>query len=281
MNNLVFQSDFGLLDGAVSAMVGVALNEDSKLKIHHITHDVPVYNIFEGSYRLLQTVPYWPKGTVFVSVVDPGVGTSREAVVVKTSLGHYIVTPNNGSLTHIMEDMEITDARLINVRRPKSEESHTFHGRDIFALAGAMIASDETNFKNIGPSFELTSLKKLPLYKNETFDDSVLGSIESLDVRFGSLWTSIKEEVFANLDIGLYESVDVSIYNSRYLVYQQVLPFVRSFGDVPIGASMVYLNSMNRIGIAINQGSFAKAYGIGTGHQWEIKLAKISTNKQQ
>lgn len=78
---LVFQSDFGLVDGAVSAMEGVALGVDPSLKIHHLTHDITPYNIFEGSYRLFQTVNYWPEGTVFVSVVDPGVGTKRKSVV--------------------------------------------------------------------------------------------------------------------------------------------------------------------------------------------------------
>ena len=87
MNNnlLVLQSDFGLVDGAVSAMIGVALEESPTLKIHHLTHDITPYNIFEGSYRLFQTVDYWPEGTTFVSVVDPGVGSKRKSVVAKTA----------------------------------------------------------------------------------------------------------------------------------------------------------------------------------------------------
>ena len=91
-NLLVLQSDFGLVDGAVSAMVGVALQEDSNLKIHHLTHDITPYNIFEGSYRLFQTVEYWPQGTTFVSVVDPGVGSDRKSVVALTERNQYIVT---------------------------------------------------------------------------------------------------------------------------------------------------------------------------------------------
>ena len=82
---LVFQSDFGLVDGAVAAMYGVALDVDNDLKIFNLTHDITPYNIWEASYRLYQSVEYWPKGTVFVSEVDPGVGSSRKSVVAKTS----------------------------------------------------------------------------------------------------------------------------------------------------------------------------------------------------
>ena len=98
---LVFQSDFGLVDGAVSAMEGVSIGVDSDIRIHHLTHDITPYNIFEASYRLFQTIEYWPTGTVFVSVVDPGVGSKRKSAVAKTKAGQYIVTPDNGTLTHI------------------------------------------------------------------------------------------------------------------------------------------------------------------------------------
>ena len=96
---VVFQSDFGLKDGAVSAMKGVAMGVSSDLKLFDLTHEIPAYNIWQAAYRLEQTVPYWPAGTVFVSVVDPGVGTSRKSVVLKTKTGQYIVTPDNGTLT--------------------------------------------------------------------------------------------------------------------------------------------------------------------------------------
>ncbi|MDU4838709.1 MAG: SAM-dependent chlorinase/fluorinase, partial [Streptococcus salivarius] len=86
-NLLVLQSDFGLVDGAVSAMIGVALQEEPSLGVHHLTHEITPYNTFEASYRLFQTVEYWPEGTTFVSVVDPGVGFSRKSVVALTKTG--------------------------------------------------------------------------------------------------------------------------------------------------------------------------------------------------
>src|ERR1700686_2286120 len=93
---VVFQTDFGLKDGAVSEMKGVAMGVSTDLKLFDLTHEIPAYNIWEAAYRLEQTVRYWPPGTVFVSVVDPGVGTTRKSVVLKTKTGHFIVTPDNG-----------------------------------------------------------------------------------------------------------------------------------------------------------------------------------------
>ena len=100
---LVLQTDFGLADGSVAAMKGVALTIEPRLVIHDLTHQIPPYDIREAALRLRQTIPWWPQGTVFVSVVDPGVGTERRAVVVRTRSGHYVVTPDNGTLTWVAD----------------------------------------------------------------------------------------------------------------------------------------------------------------------------------
>lgn len=131
---LVFQSDFGLVDGAVAAMHGVALDVDKNMSIYDLTHDIPPYNIWESSYRLFQSMEYWPADTVFVSVVDPGVGSVRKSVVAKTINGQYIVTPDNGTLTHIKKFVGIIDIREIEEskhRRKNTQHSYTFHGRDV------------------------------------------------------------------------------------------------------------------------------------------------------
>ncbi|MEO6540544.1 MAG: SAM-dependent chlorinase/fluorinase, partial [Ferruginibacter sp.] len=141
---LVFQSDFGLKDGAVSAMKGVAMGVSPDLKLFDLTHEIPAYNIWEAAYRLEQTVVYWPAGTVFVSVVDPGVGTTRKSVVLKTKTGHFIVTPDNGTLTLIAASLGIAEIREIDEavnRRKNSEKSYTFHGRDVYAYTGARLAA--------------------------------------------------------------------------------------------------------------------------------------------
>src|ERR1700761_2203716 len=111
---VVYQSDFGVKDGAVSEMKGVAMGVSPELKLYDLTHEIPAYNIWEAAYRLQQTVPYWPKGTVFVSVVDPGVGTARKSVVMKTRTGQFIVTPDNGTLTLIAETLGLDQIREID-----------------------------------------------------------------------------------------------------------------------------------------------------------------------
>src|SRR5690349_13257309 len=120
---VVFQTDFGLKDGAVSAMKGVATAVDPELKLYDLTHEIPAYNIWEGAYRLQQTAQYWPAGTVFVSVVDPGVGTSRKSVVMRSKSGHYFVTPDNGTLTLIAESLGIDEIREINEQINRREGS--------------------------------------------------------------------------------------------------------------------------------------------------------------
>src|SRR3954463_3621034 len=147
---VVFQSDFGLKDGAVSAMKGVASGVSPDLKLYDLTHEIPAYNIWEAAYRLQQTVPYWPAGTVFVSVVDPGVGTSRKSVVLKTNTGQFIVTPDNGTLTLVAETYGIAAIRQIDEavnRRRGSGKSYTFHGRDVYAYTAARLAAGAITFE--------------------------------------------------------------------------------------------------------------------------------------
>ena len=278
-NTIVFQSDFGLVDGAVSAMEGVSLQVDESIKIHHLTHDITPYNIFEASYRLFQTVEYWPSGTVFVSVVDPGVGSERKSVVDLTKDNHYIVTPDNGTLTHLSKYVGITAIREISEstnRRKNTEASYTFHGRDVYAYTGARLASGKITFEEVGPELSVDHIIELPTFNTIITDDSLTGAIDILDVRFGSLWTSITREEFLKLNIDYGQRLEVTIYNNDNLVYQNTVIYGKSFADVRIGAPIVYVNSVYRMGVAINQGSFAKAYNIGVGAQWTIELKKIS-----
>src|SRR5450631_3694204 len=150
---VVFQSDFGLKDGAVSAMKGVAMGVSADLKLFDLTHEIPAYNIWEAAYRLEQTVPYWPPGTVFVSVVDPGVGTTRKSVVLKTKTGQFIVTPDNGTLTLIAVSQGIAEIRQIDEvlnRRRNSQDSYTFHGRDVYAYTAARLAAGVITYEQVG-----------------------------------------------------------------------------------------------------------------------------------
>lgn len=275
MNHLVFQTDFGLVDGAVSAMYGVAYSVHPQLNIHDLTHDITPYNIWEASYRLIQTIHYWPQGTVFVSVVDPGVGSDRKSVVVKTTSGHYIVTPDNGTLTHVIRFDGIEEVREIdeNVNRlPRSGESYTFHGRDVYAYTGARLASGIIDFGQVGPSRDVGSLVRLPIIEPRLEGHAVCGTIDVLDVRFGSLWTNIPRSLFLQTGIQYGDRVSITIENDTRCVYRNIILFSKSFADVYVGEALAYVNSLDCVAVAINQGSFARAYNIGTGNSWRIRI---------
>ena len=275
MYPLVYQTDFGLVDGAVSAMYGVAYSVNPALKIHDLTHDITPYNIWEASYRLIQTINYWPENTVFVSVVDPGVGSNRKSVVVKTNSGRYIVTPDNGTLTHVIRLEGIAEAREIdeNVNRlPRSGESYTFHGRDVYAYTGARLAAGIIDFEGVGPALDVQDLVSLPIVEPVIEGNAVCGTIDVLDVRFGSLWTNIPRALFLETGIHYGDRVSITIENDTRTVYRNIILFARSFADVYVGEALSYVNSLDCVAVAINQGSFARAYNIGTGNSWRIRI---------
>src|SRR5579871_4364020 len=162
---VVYQSDFGLKDGAVSEMKGVAMGVSADLKLFDLTHEIPAYNIWDAAYRLQQTVPYWPAGTVFVSVVDPGVRKSRKSVVLLTKTGQYVVTPDNGTLTLIAESLGIAAIREIDEavnRRKDSKKSYTFHGRDVYAYTAARLAAGVISFEQVGPLLAKQAVVSIP-----------------------------------------------------------------------------------------------------------------------
>ena len=275
MYPLVYQTDFGLVDGAVSAMYGVAYSVAPDLKIHDLTHDITPFNIWEASYRLIQTINYWPEKTVFVSVVDPGVGSDRKSVVVKTCSGRYIVTPDNGTLTHVIRLEGIAEAREIdeNVNRlPRSGESYTFHGRDVYAYTGARLAAGIIEFEGVGPALDVKELQSLPIVEPVLDGNAVCGTIDVLDVRFGSLWTNIPRTLFLQTGIRYGDRVSITIENDTRTVYRNIILFARSFADVYVGEALSYVNSLDCVAVAINQGSFARAYNIGTGNSWRIRI---------
>jgi len=276
-NALVYQTDFGTSDGAVSAMYGVALKVDPTLSIFDLTHDIPQYDIWEASYRLVQTVQYWPAGTVFVSVVDPGVGSSRRSIAVRTKGGQFIVTPDNGTLTHVRMLQGIDEARVLEEdahRLTGSELSYTFHGRDVYAYTGARLASGQLAFEAVGERIDSASLVELPHAVAERSGDALEGTIDVLDVRFGSLWSNIPHTLFAGLGVDYGKRVEVSLRNDTREVYRNTMVYAKSFADVALGEPLLYINSILNVAVAINQGSFARAYNIGTGLSWKIAIRK-------
>jgi len=274
---LVFQTDFGLKDGAVACMKGVAFGVNPNLKMFDVTHEIPAYNIWEAAYQLKQTAPYWPPATVFVSVVDPGVGTERNSVVLKTKTGQYFVTPDNGTLTFIAEDLGVDELRQIDEkvnRLAGSEKSYTFHGRDVYAYTGARLASGVISFQQVGPRLEpkVVSIS----YEKARFEPgAVWGNIPILDAQYGNIWTNIDEMIFKKLGVEYGTIVSVQIKNEKRVIYTGKMPFARAFGDVSVGQPLLYINSLLNVSFAINQDSFAKIHQISSGPSWQVKIEKI------
>lgn len=275
---LVLQTDFGLGDGAVSAMQGVAYSVAPEVTISHLTHEIEPYNIEDASYRLLQTVQYWPKGTVFVSVVDPGVGTNRRSIVAKTITGQYIVTPDNGTLAHVAKFVGLSEVKEINEakdRLPHSEKSHTFHGRDVYVYNGALLADDETYFDRLEKDIPVDALTALDIPDPKLEEGIIYGVVDILDIRFGSLWTNIPVEMVEEAGIETGDKISVRINHNGVKKYDNQLIFGHSFADVEVGETVAYINSLIRLAIAINQQNFSKTYDIGTGPDWHIEIKKI------
>lgn len=276
---LVFQTDFGLKDGAVSAMKGVAFGVDRTLPLHDLTHEIPAYNIWEASYRLYQTLQYWPAGTVFVSVVDPGVGTERKSVVLKTRSGHYIVSPDNGTLTLVAEHFGIEAVRQIDEKTNRlkgSEKSYTFHGRDVYAYTGARLASSAISFEQVGPLLpaEVVTIPYQPAVAEQ--DGTLKGTIPILDVQYGNVWTNIDDSLLTKAGIHKGDNACIRISEGDALKYEGKAPYVSSFGDVPEGQPLVYLNSLLQVSVALNMDSFAARHQVQSGANWHISLKKCN-----
>lgn len=271
---LVLQSDFGILDAAVPSMKGVAVGVSADIDIYDLTHDIPAFNIWEASLRLAQVAEYWPAGTVFVSVVDPGVGTKRKSVVLQTKSGHYFVSPDNGSLTAVAELLGVKAVREIDEavnRLANSEKSYTFHGRDVYAYTGARLAADVIDFSEVGQLLPPVVLEIL--YQQAAFNDgTILGNIEILDPQYGNIWTNIDRDVFGELKIQPGDLLTLEIRNGDKLVHTQTLPYYRSFGQVPKGEPLLYLNSLNDVALALNQGNYASTFNIEAGPNWSIRI---------
>jgi hypothetical protein len=273
---LVIQTDFGTKDGAVAAMKGVAFGVDPLLHVFDLSQENTPYDIWEGAYRLKQTAPYWPKGTVFISVIDPGVGTSRASIVLKTKTGQYFVGPDNGTWTLVAEDMGIEAVRRIDEktnRRPGSEKSYTFHGRDIYVFTGARLASGTISFEEVGPLLE-PKVVSLP-YEHASGDATkVDGAIPLIDFHYGNVWTNIPDELFAGLKPEFGQKFLVVIAHDGKEVYRGVMPYARTFGEVPEGAPLLYLNSLLNVAFALNMGNFSETHGLKAGGGWTATVTR-------
>ncbi len=273
---VVFQTDFGLKDGAVSAMKGVAMGVSTDLKLFDLTHEIPAYNIWEAAYRLQQTAQYWPAGTVFVSVVDPGVGSERKSVVLKTKSDHFFVTPDNGTLTLVAQSLGIDTIREIDEsknRLKNSNESYTFHGRDVYAYTGARLAAGVIAFEEVGP--QLPNKVVAINYQQAVFENGIIkGNIPILDIQYGNVWTNIDKKTFDKLALNYGDSLHVVVFHNKQKMYEGVMPYTTTFSAVRIGKPLCYVNSLLNVSFALNQQNFSEKYKVYSGPEWNVEVSK-------
>jgi S-adenosylmethionine hydrolase len=253
---IVFMTDFGTANDAVAICKAVILGIAPDARLMDITHQVTPFNIEEASRNLFNVTPYYPAGTVFLVVVDPGVGTSRKAVIVKTKKGQLFVLPDNGVISAVIDRDGFEGAREITNQNwmIQAAVSSTFHGRDIFSPAAAHLA-EGWDYTIAGP--EVSQLVRLSPKTAVVSEKGVAGEIIGLDDPFGSLISNITKEEFAALGYGLDDKVTVQLNHKPV-----TLPFVKTFMNVPVGEPLLYVDSRGRIGIAINQGNYSRKSGI-------------------
>ena len=261
-----FMTDFDVKDDAVGICKAVMDGIAPGVRVIDITHQSEPYNIAMGARLLAGSTPYFPKDAVFVVVIDPGVGSTRKAIIAKSRVGQYFVLPDNGLLTLIQDRDRIVEAR--EIANPAwmigPGISSTFHGRDIFSPAGAHLARGD-DFVDAGPSVDVTKLVRLDL-KSATIDESGLhGQVIGTDGPFGNLVLNVPAETFAKLGYKPGDLVPVTLAGKSYTI-----PFVKTFSDVPVGKELFFIDSRGRLSVGIDQGNFSTTYKVGEGAELTI-----------
>jgi len=253
---IVFMTDYGTLDDAVAVCKGVMLSIAPNARVIDLTHQVTAYSVADGARYFARTSLYYPAGTIFVGVVDPGVGTQRRSIIAKSKRGHYFVVPDNGLITIVQDRDGIESAREITNAAWMLPQPHsaTFHGRDIYAPAAAHLARGE-DWSKVGAIVAQPVRLAIPAAAIDA--SGITGHVVSLDGPFGNLITNISADRFRELGYRLGDPVDIKVGEQTFS-----LRFVNTFGDVAVGQPLLYIDSSNLLSVAINQGNFAKAHGI-------------------
>lgn len=277
---IVWQTDFSLDWPFVATMRGVCKQVDASIECIDSTHTIEKFNVLEASQQLQYVEPYWPKGTVFVSVVDPGVGTKRKACIALLNDGNYVVTPDNGTLTHVYYNVGIQEVREIDETRHRYEGTEAvsvFHGRDIFAYAAAKLASGKITFEEVGKAYPVEDIVLLDkeYLKASVTSDVIEGIVSNVSDPFGSIVFNILTEDFQHVGYKEYDVVHVKLENEQGIYFEQDVPYVKSFGYVDIGEPVLFNSSSEYISLGLNQDSFKDKYHVKAGLLWKAYLYKV------
>lgn len=267
---IVFMTDFGLVDDSVALCRGVMYSIMPDVRIVDLTHQVTPYSTLDGARFLYGATPYFPAGTVFVVVIDPGVGSARKAIVAHSKRGQYFVLPDNGLLTLIEQRDGIDAVRVIT--NPDwmigGKRSSTFHGRDIFSPVGAHLARGD-DWTTVGPEMPVQDLVRLKLKAPALDAHGLSASVIAIDGPYGNLITNIDAEDFQKLGYQVGQEVPITLAGHDFKI-----KFVKTFSDVPLHQPLLYIDSRGHLAMALNQKSFAETYEIKPPVELGIPKAK-------
>jgi len=259
MRVITLLTDFGLEDGYVAAMKGVVATLAPEARLVDVTHLVPPQDIASGRFRLLTVARYFPEGTVHLAVVDPGVGTARRAVAIRSTRGAYFVGPDNGLLLGALETdppemvVELSEPRYWRTPTP----SATFHGRDIFAPVAAHLARG-VDLEQLGTTVAPDTLVRLDLGGWKTLPGGAEGTIQAVD-RFGNLISSMPGSALAG-----HARWSASIGGRSISGH-------RTYGEVPLGQPLALVGSHGFIEVAVHRGDARSALRAGVGDPVHIR----------
>ena len=262
--SVLFLTDFGVRDGAVALCKGVMWEIAPRLRIVDISHEIPPYDIETAGEVIEQALPYYPGETVVVAVVDPGVGSTRKAIAIRTRKGHLLVGPDNGLFTLVMDAegldraVELTNKRY---QRP-GDAAYTFHGRDIFSPVGAHLASG-VPLDSLGPA---VTPVRLDVHPPRRTTEGITGEVRYVEDPYGNVVTNIPAALLDSAGLRVGDSLDVRI-GSRSMR----LPWRRTFSDVPRGAPLAVMHERGLLSFSLNQGDFARAYASKRKDRVEVR----------
>lgn len=272
------QTDF-TKDISVCTMQGVCAMIDPDITVYDCTHEIPSFNTYVASTSLSYVVDFWPKGTIFVSVVDPGVGTSRRACVAKLKNGSYVVTPDNGTLTHVHRYIGVDEVRIIDETRNRLETTKKcsiFHGRDLFAYCAAKLASGIISYEEVGEAYAVEELVLHPMVEPIINESYASGIIESADLHFGLICSNIPCEAFDKMNLAFGDTVTLRITDTVFniIAFEGKVPYQPSFGSVPVGAPLLMVSETLQVQSAINNKNMTELYNISCGSNWKFEIIK-------
>lgn len=266
---VTFLTDFGLGDDFVGTCHGVMKRIAPEVQIIDITHGIEPQGVLQGALILANTLPYLPEG-VHLAVVDPGVGSSRRPLALRSGDGRLFVGPDNGLLVPAAEKLGGIDAAFEVTNRKYALEpvSATFHGRDIFSPAAAHLASGVA-IEELGPAIEASSLARLDVPQPEVSDHRIRACCVYVD-RFGNMQLNITREHLARLGIEPGRQVELELASEQYYAIA-----ARTFADARGGEIILYEDAYENIAIAISGGSAAETFSARPGVDVRIRVAEV------